>query len=196
MTKIYGWDFTMDTPLGKLTVVGLNAYISGIKHNDPESEFANYDETSSNFEISMKALKKQLSIDPKLNYVDSNFSTQEEHMTVAISVKDQLVKYFRGELQDFQIPFCDFSGSDLENDVWRAMLSIPYGYTSSYKKIAEAISRPKSFRPVGRAVGRNPWSIVIPCHRVIGSSGKLVGYASGLSRKSWLLAHEARVFGS
>ena len=196
MTKIYGWDFTMDTPLGKLTVVGLNAYISGIKHNDPRSEFANYDETSSNFEISMKALKKQLSIDPKLNYVDSNFSTQEEHMTVAINVKDQLIKYFRGELQDFEIPFCDFSGSDLENDVWHAMLSIPYGYTSSYKKIAEAISRPKSFRPVGRAVGRNPWSIVIPCHRVIGSSGKLVGYASGLSRKSWLLAHEARVFGS
>ena len=196
MTIIYGWDFTMDTPLGKLTVVGLNAYIMGIKHNDPRSEFAIYDETSSNFEISMKALKKQLSIDPKLNYVDSNFSTQEEHMTVAINVKDQLIKYFRGELQDFEIPFCDFSGSDLENDVWHAMLSIPYGYTSSYKKIAEAISRPKSFRPVGRAVGRNPWSIVIPCHRVIGSSGKLVGYASGLSRKSWLLAHEARVFGS
>ena len=113
MTIIYGWDFTMDTPLGKLTVVGLNAYIMGIKHNDPRSEFAIYDETSSNFEISMKALKKQLSIDPKLNYVDSNFSTQEEHMTVAISVKDQLVKYFRGELQDFEIPFCYFSGIDI-----------------------------------------------------------------------------------
>ncbi|MDG1839451.1 MAG: methylated-DNA--[protein]-cysteine S-methyltransferase [Dehalococcoidia bacterium] len=186
----------MNTPLGKLTVTGANAYISGIKHSDPDTKFGNYDESLPSFKSSMNLLKKQLLIDPRLNCVDSNFSVEEEWMTVAISVKNQLVRYFRGELQDFQIPFYDFSGTDLQNDVWSEMLSIPYGHTTSYKKIAEAISRPKSFRPVGGAVGRNPWSIAIPCHRVIGSSGKLVGYASGLSRKSWLLAHEARVFGS
>ena len=196
MTEIYCWDFTMNTPLGKLTVTGANAYISGIKHSDPDTKFGNYDESLPSFKSSMNLLKKQLLIDPRLNCVDSNFTVEEEWMTVAISVKNQLVRYFRGELQDFQIPFYYFSGTDLQNDVWSEMLSIPYGHTTSYKKIAEAISRPKSFRPVGGAVGRNPWSIAIPCHRVIGSSGKLVGYASGLSRKSWLLAHEARVFGS
>jgi methylated-DNA-[protein]-cysteine S-methyltransferase len=196
MTEIYCWDFAMDTPLGILTVTGVNSYISGIKHDNPDSEFANYNESRASFKSSMKALRKQLLVDPKLNFGDSDFPIQEEWIAVAISVKNQLVKYFLGELQDFQIPFYHFSGSDLENDVWSEMLSIPYGYTTSYKRIAEAINRPKSFRPVGRAVGKNPWSIAIPCHRVIGTNGKLVGYASGLSRKSWLLVHEARVVGS
>jgi len=196
MTEVYCWDFAMDTPLGKLTVTGADAYISGIKHDNPDSEFATYNESLASLKPSMKALERQLSIDPKLNFGDSDFAIKDEWISVAISVKNQLVKYFLGELQDFQIPFYHFSGSDLENDVWSEMLSIPYGYTTSYKRIAEAIRRPKSFRPVGRAVGKNPWSIAIPCHRVIGTSGKLVGYASGLSRKSWLLAHEARVVGS
>ena len=196
MTEIYCWDFEMDTPLGILTVTGANSYISGIKHDNPDSEFANYNESLASFKSSIEALKKQLLADPKLNFGDSDFPIKEEWIAVAICVKNQLVKYFLGELQDFQIPFYRFSGSDLENDVWSEMLSIPYGYTTSYKRIAEAISRPKSFRPVGRAVGKNPWSIAIPCHRVIGTNGKLVGYASGLSRKSWLLAHEARVVGS
>ena len=196
MAEIYYWDFAMDTPLGTLTVMGANSYICGIKHDNPDSKFAQYDESSPSFKLSTKTLRKQLLADPKLNVGDPNLSVKDEWMTVAVCVKNQLVKYFLGELLDFQIPFYDFSGSDLENDVWCELLSIPYGCTTSYKRVAEAISRPKSFRPVGRAVGKNPWSIAIPCHRVIGSNGKLVGYASGLSRKSWLLAHEARIVGS
>lgn len=102
----------------------------------------------------------------------------------------QLTAYFAGELMQFDLPLGG-EGTEFQRSVWGALTTIPYGETCSYADIAHQIDNPKSVRAVGMANGKNPLSIVVPCHRVIGSSGKLTGYAGGLSRKEWLLAHEA-----
>ena len=81
-------------------------------------------------------------------------------------------------------------GPEFEKRVWKALLEIPYGKTKSYSDIAERINKPKAFRAVGNANRKNKISIIIPCHRVIGSDGSLTGYAGGLWRKQWLLRHE------
>ncbi len=83
------------------------------------------------------------------------------------------------------------TGTELQREIWQALLKIPSGSTCSYAQIASALGRPKAVRAVGAAVGKNPISLLIPCHRVIGSSGDLTGYAGGLDRKRWLLSHEA-----
>jgi O-6-methylguanine DNA methyltransferase len=89
-----------------------------------------------------------------------------------------------------------FSGSEFQKKVWQALLRIPYGETKSYKNIAEEIGIPRGSRAVGMACNRNPISIVVPCHRVIGSDGKLVGYNGGLGKKEFLLAMEKSRAGS
>ena len=101
----------------------------------------------------------------------------------------QLRAYFAGDLQDFDLPL-DFRGTDFQRQVWAALLAIPFGETRSYGAIAAAIGRPSASRAVGAANGRNPISIVAPCHRVIGESGKLTGFAGGLAAKAFLLDHE------
>lgn len=102
----------------------------------------------------------------------------------------QLNDYFAGDLQDFDVAI-RASGTAFQQTVWKALASIPYGETVSYKCIAENIDSPKAVRAVGLANGKNPISIIVPCHRVIGANGKLTGYGGGLPRKQWLLAHEA-----
>lgn len=103
----------------------------------------------------------------------------------------QLNEYFRGRRRDFNLPL-DLQGTPFQQKVWRALLRIPYGKTASYADIARAIRRPHAFRAVGGANRRNPLPIVVPCHRVIGSDGALVGYGgrSGLGIKAQLLALE------
>ena len=101
----------------------------------------------------------------------------------------QLAAYFAGERQDFDLPL-DFRGTDFQRQVWAALLAIPFGETRSYGAIAAAIGRPSASRAVGAANGRNSISIVAPCHRVIGESGKLTGFAGGLAAKAFLLDHE------
>lgn len=103
----------------------------------------------------------------------------------------QLDAYFAGELTRFELPLAP-AGTDFQQRAWRALLDIPYGDTRSYRQQAEGIGSPKAVRAIGRANGCNPIAIVVPCHRVIGSNGQLTGYAGGLERKRWLLAHEAR----
>lgn len=107
------------------------------------------------------------------------------------AVVDQLLAYFDGELTTFDVPL-HLAGTAFQRDVWHALLTIPYGHTASYGDIADAVGRPSAFRAVGLANGRNPVSIVVPCHRVIGSDGSLTGYGGGLNRKQWLLTHERR----
>lgn len=102
---------------------------------------------------------------------------------------DQLRAYFAGELQEFDLPLRP-AGTPFQQRVWQALLEIPYGETVSYGDIARRIESPKACRAVGLANGQNPISIIIPCHRVIGSTGKLTGYGGGLDRKEWLLNHE------
>ena len=101
----------------------------------------------------------------------------------------QLDEYFEGKrfVFDFQL---DPQGTEFQRKVWKILNDIPYGQTVSYMDIALTIGDKKSVRAVGTSNGKNPVAIVIPCHRVIGTSGKLVGYAGGLWRKKWLLNHE------
>lgn len=104
----------------------------------------------------------------------------------------QLSSFFAGELTRFDLPLT-YEGTDFQKQVWEALLEIPYGETRSYKQIAERINNPKAVRAVGLANNRNPISFIIPCHRVIGADGSLVGYGGGLELKKWLLAMEERV---
>jgi len=101
----------------------------------------------------------------------------------------QLRAYFAGRLREFDLPL-DLAGTDFQIRVWRQLETIPYGETRSYSAIAQAIGRPAAVRAVGAANGANPVPIVVPCHRVIGASGKLVGYGGGLSLKKRLLELE------
>ena len=101
----------------------------------------------------------------------------------------QLVEYFAGLRRRFDLPLLP-AGTDLQRQVWETLLQIPYGETWTYGQVAAAIDRPRAARPVGQAVGANPISIIVPCHRVIGGSGSLTGYGGGLWRKQRLLALE------
>lgn len=104
----------------------------------------------------------------------------------------QLEEYLKGNRKIFDFPI-EVQGTPFQLKVWDALRNIPYGETRSYKQIAEAIEKPKAVRAVGMANNRNPLLIVNPCHRVIGSNGKLVGYASGLPLKEFLLKLEKRL---
>jgi AraC family transcriptional regulator of adaptative response/methylated-DNA-[protein]-cysteine methyltransferase len=105
------------------------------------------------------------------------------------SIKKELKAYFEGKLTEFQTPLF-LLGSDFQKQVWEELKKIPPGETRSYMAIAKAIGRPSAFRAVARANGTNQIAIVIPCHRVINTNGKLGGYGGGLSRKKWLINHE------
>lgn len=101
----------------------------------------------------------------------------------------QLAEYFDGSRTAFDLPL-KAAGTPFQRRVWGELAGIGYGQTMTYGQIARLIGAPTSFRAVGTAIGRNPVSIIVPCHRVVGSSGALTGYAHGVDRKQWLLAHE------
>ena len=104
----------------------------------------------------------------------------------------QLAEYFAGERTDFELELAP-AGTEFQRRVWALLLAIPYGETTTYGALADELGNPRTVRAVGLANGRNPISIVVPCHRVIGADGSLVGYGGGLERKRALLAHEAEV---
>lgn len=103
----------------------------------------------------------------------------------------QMKAYFAGELTEFDLPLV-MRGTEFQQQVWQELQNIPFGVTISYGELAERVGNPKSSRAVGAANGRNPISIIVPCHRVIGANGKLTGYGGGMERKEWLLAHESK----
>ncbi len=105
------------------------------------------------------------------------------------SCLEQLDQYFRKTRVNFSLHLAP-EGTPFEQRVWEALLTIPHGRTATYRDIAAAVGNPRAVRAVGRANGRNPIPIIIPCHRIIGSNGKLTGYGGGLWRKEWLLRHE------
>ena len=107
------------------------------------------------------------------------------------AAQGQLQEYFEGARHAFDLPL-NFRGTAFQQEVWRALCAIPYGETRSYADIARAIGRPAAVRAVGAANGRNPISIIAPCHRVIGSNGALTGFAGGLAAKTYLLELERR----
>ncbi len=104
-------------------------------------------------------------------------------------VREELAEYFAGERQTFDVPL-KLAGAPFQQRVWRELVRIPFGTTITYGELARRLGRPTASRAVGHANSRNPISIIVPCHRVIGADGKLTGYAGGIDKKQWLLEWE------
>lgn len=118
-----------------------------------------------------------------------NLVREERTHPVLVETERQLGEYFAGARKTFTVKL-DFVGTPFQNKVWQALLAIPFGETRSYGEIAAQLGKPKAVRAVGAANGKNPISIIAPCHRVIGSTGKLTGFAGGLKNKAHLLELE------
>ena len=125
-----------------------------------------------------------------------NELTEDARHPLLLETERQLGEYFAGKRKTFSVPL-DMRGTSFQKNVWHALLAIPFGETRSYGQLAKQLGNPQAMRAVGAANGRNPISIIVPCHRVIGSSGKLTGFAGGLETKAHLLSLEedgARLF--
>jgi methylated-DNA-[protein]-cysteine S-methyltransferase len=123
-----------------------------------------------------------------LDFVDKSSQVTIENACVRLALQ-QVQEYFNTDRRVFDIPL-DLGATDFQRLVWEQLLRIPYGRTTTYQRLAKEIGKPKAVRAVGTANARNPIAIIVPCHRVIGSDGKLTGYGGGLWRKEWLLKHE------
>ena len=110
----------------------------------------------------------------------------QEETELILNCKIQLEEYFAGNRKQFDLPLAP-KGTDFQKRVWKALTDIPYGETRTYGEIAAAVGSPKAARAVGMANNKNPIGIIVPCHRVVGADGKLVGYAGGMEKKEWLL---------
>lgn len=106
------------------------------------------------------------------------------------AARRELDEYFAGRRRAFDLPLAPM-GTPFQREVWQAIAAVPYGETANYRELAQRVGRPAAVRAAGAATGRNPWSIVVPCHRIVGADGALTGYAGGLDRKRALLALEA-----
>ena len=110
----------------------------------------------------------------------------QEETELILNCKIQLEEYFAGNRKQFDLPLAP-KGTDFQKRVWKALTDIPYGEKRTYGEIAAAVGNPKAARAVGMANNKNPIGIIVPCHRVVGADGKLVGYAGGMEKKEWLL---------
>lgn len=111
---------------------------------------------------------------------------------LAIQATEQLIQYFHGNRRVFELPLYQ-AGTEFQEKVWNELVNIPFGKTISYQELSRRLGDPKTIRAAGTANGKNHIAIIVPCHRVIGAKGELVGYGGGLSRKKWLLNHEKKV---
>jgi methylated-DNA-[protein]-cysteine S-methyltransferase len=150
----------LDSPVGKLTLVATDDGLAAILWEDDRPD------------------RVRLTI-----------AAEDARHPVLVETARQLGEYFAGQRKAFSVPL-DMTGTPFQREVWGALLTIPFGETRSYAQIAGQIGRPAAMRAVGAANGRNPVSIIAPCHRVIGSNGALTGFAGGLETKARLLALE------
>ena len=120
------------------------------------------------------------------DYPTYEINPSHEHLLNCI---EQLDEYFEGKRTHFTV-FLDFAGTEFQRKVWRELMEIPMGTTATYLEVAKRVKSPNAVRAVGSACGRNKHWLLVPCHRVIGSDGKLTGYAGGIKRKRWLLQYE------
>jgi methylated-DNA-[protein]-cysteine S-methyltransferase len=151
------WFSYLDSPVGKLKLIASDTGLVAVLWEDD---------------------------DPKRVRLEDSMQNNA-HPTLVLAQKE-LSEYFAGQRNEFSIPL-DVRGTHFQTQVWEALLGIPFGETRTYGQIAAQLGRPTASRAVGAANGRNPISIVMPCHRVIGSSGKLTGFAGGLEAKAFLL---------
>ena len=136
-----------------------------------------------------KALVAILWEKEKLNRVRLPEMVKDSKHPVLVETTKQLKEYFAGQREKFEIPLKPF-GTEFQLAVWKELRKIPFGATKSYGELAQAIGKPKASRAVGAANGKNPISIIVPCHRVIGANGKLTGFAGGLKAKGILIKME------
>ncbi len=127
----------------------------------------------------------------KNNNISKDIYIRECDYSIYKYIFGELNKYFTGKLEKFEVPVV-LEGTDFQKSVWYELMKIPYGQSSTYGEIARAIGSPNAARAVGNANNKNKLPIIIPCHRVIGASGNLTGYAGGLDRKKWLIYHEEK----
>jgi len=154
---------TMPSPVGELTLVASDKGLAAILwENDPSNRV-------------------------KLGEMEES----KEH-PMLLETERQLKDYFAGKLKRFSVKLHFATGTDFQKKVWQALTTIPFGETRSYAQIAGQIGNPTAVRAVGAANGKNPISIIAPCHRVIGSNGKLTGFAGGLEAKAYLLGIESK----
>jgi O-6-methylguanine DNA methyltransferase len=143
---------------------------------------------------------KMIIVSNGVSLIEIDHVNHEEPMTsnpddlCQLAVK-QLDEYFAGQRKNFDLPLLP-KGTDFQLKTWVALTTIPYGETISYGEQAKRMDNPKAVRAVGGANGKNPFSIVVPCHRVIGANGTLTGYTGGMSRKEWLLSFELKMVNS
>lgn len=123
------------------------------------------------------------------DYIEKYYGTPVEVNKDNYNYHHEIIKYLEGDLKEFTLPI-SLKGSEFQKKVWNELLNIPYGETRTYKEIAEKVNCPKGFRAVGNALNKNPIPIIVPCHRVVGSNGKLVGFAGGIELKNRLLELE------
>jgi methylated-DNA-[protein]-cysteine S-methyltransferase len=161
-THKHYYDKTVDSPIGELRLVASNDGLAAI------------------------LWEKERPGRVRLNIV-----AEDKSHPILVEAERQLRDYFAGKRKTFALKL-DFAGTDFQKKVWQALLTIPFGETRSYGEIARQIGRPNAVRAVGAANGRNPIAIVAPCHRVIGSTGKLTGFAGGLAAKAKLLDIEGK----
>lgn len=125
----------------------------------------------------------------RIEFKDSKTPTSNKLPQILVDTRKQLSEYFHGKRKIFQLEM-QAEGTDFQKNIWDLVQQVSFGKTSSYQEIAVQSGSGKNTRAVGLANGKNPIPIVIPCHRIIGSTGKLTGYAGGIERKKWLLKHE------
>ena len=140
---------------------------------------------------SEKGLTAVLWEEEKPNRVPLEYLILDKKHPILLEVEDQLNEYFKGERKKFSLKL-DPHGTEFQKKVWMALRSIPFGETRSYGELATQIGNPKASRAVGAANGKNPISVIVPCHRVIGSNGSLTGFAGGLKNKMTLLDLEKK----
>lgn len=141
---------------------------------------------------SIPKLKKHYGlVDEDFTFIaQNNLSKSEPAEALLLEALEQLAAYFKGERQAFDLPLDISLGTDFQQCVWQQLQQIPHGETISYATLAQRVGNPKGFRAVANANGKNPFSVIIPCHRVIASDGKLGGYTGGLDKKTYLLTLE------
>ena len=155
-------ELEMDSPLGTLRIGATDRGVCGIAFVTP-------------------------SPDRPARTGDPDTSATSRHLLKL--AEEQLREYFAGDRSSFSVPL-DLSGTGFQRAVWRQLVDIPFGRTTTYGELAAALGSPGAYQAVGSANGRNPVAIMVPCHRVVGRKGKLTGYAGGIDRKQWLLRHE------
>lgn len=157
----------IETPLGEMIACATNKGICLLEFNNRK-----------NIEGQFQKTEKEL----------NSIIVEEDNIHFDL-LKKELAAYFKRELNQFTVPL-DLIGTEFQKKVWQALLTIPYGKTVSYLQQSEVMGNPLSIRAVANANGMNKIAIIVPCHRVIGSNGKLTGYAGGLEKKRWLLNME------